>query len=456
VSTRAAWLAWRDRLGAKLVDPLQSDEVRRRAALVLLDDLAAMVVGHRTAEVRAFADLVGAAGGEARLLTSRGAASRERAATVNAVAAAWDELDEGYRPATAHGGLYAVPAVIAEAEATGAGLDDVLAAIVVGYEVATGVARAFPSPRPLLLHPHATHSPIGAAAALAWLRTGDAGAVLAAADVAATLSMPAPFRLATAGAQVRNLWAGAGASAGFLAASAAQAGLGSDPGVVPDVFADTYGYRPDEQELATGPEPGRWAILDGYHKLYAACQYTHSALEAAAEVAGRLGGGVDPAQVSRVDVRTHPLALPLDDVSPSTSLGGKFSVPHVVATVLATGRTDVEVFSGAYLSDPAVAALRPRVHLAPYEPLPAPPHDRPAAVELLMVDGTRWGSESLSAVGGPDRPLSVDDVLDKVATLTAPSLPRFAGVARGVLSGDVAGSTAWSDVLDALLEGGHR
>jgi 2-methylcitrate dehydratase PrpD len=444
-----ALAGWRERLAALLADPLRTAEVRHRARLVLVDDLAAMIAGHRHAEVRAFADVTAGPSGEAALLRPGARAGRERAAAANAVAAAWDELDEGYRPATAHGGLYSVPAVLAEAEATGRSLEDVLAAVVVGYEAATGVARLFLAPKPPVLHPHATLSPIGAAAAVTWLRTGSAQAVLAAIDVAATSSMTGPFRHATVGAQVRNLWAGSGAVLGFLAADAVAAGLTSDPATLHDVFAVAYGHPVAEAELRYGPDLDRPAILDGYHKLYAACQYTHAALEASAEIAG--DGPVEPDQVEEIVVTTHPLALALDDRSPHTALGGKFSVPHVVATVLAHGRTDAAAFTAAGLDDARVAALRSRVRLELFEPLPAAPHDRPARVGVRLRDGSLREALCLSAVGGPDRPLVEEQVLAKAADLTAEVAPGFAEVGRRLVAGEIDGGTVWAELLAEML-----
>src|SRR3712207_8642033 len=47
----------------------------------------------------------------------------------------WAELDGGYRPVVCHAALYCIPALLAEAEATGARLRDLLLALVAGYEV---------------------------------------------------------------------------------------------------------------------------------------------------------------------------------------------------------------------------------------------------------------------------------------------------------------------------------
>lgn len=446
------WLEWRRRLrtrigGVRPAELLGDEVVRRTTVLVLLDDLAAMVLGHQHEEIRRLAGCyAGSAPAEASLLTGA-RVPRERAAVVNAAAAGWDELDEGYRPATCHGGLYTIPAVIAEAEATGRSLGEVLAAVVVGYEVVTAFARVLPPPRPLVLHPHATLSPVGAAAALTWLRTGDADAVLAAADTAVTMSMAGPFAHAVTGAQVRNLWPGAGAALGFLAADASASGLGGEPTSAVEVLAHGYGHTFSATEL--DHDPDRWAVLDGYHKIYAACQYTHSAIEASLQL--REEGGRPALEAEEIVVATHPLALPLANRDPGTALAGKFSLPHVVAAVLVTGRTDPTVFDAAMLGDPEVAGLRQRVRLEPFEPLPEPPHDRPARVTVAYADGTSRSATCLSAVGGPDRPLDEGQVLDKIAALTADAAPTFGEVAHALVGSRSSESRPWEAVLATLL-----
>ena len=56
-----------------------------------------------------------------------------------------------------------IPALLAEAEATGALTRDVVASLAVAYEVTARVAHAFPS-EPLRVHPHGAFAPLGAAA----------------------------------------------------------------------------------------------------------------------------------------------------------------------------------------------------------------------------------------------------------------------------------------------------
>src|SRR3546814_7263303 len=55
------------------------------------------------------------------------------AATQNALAMGWNELDEGYRKAVCHGGLYVLPALMATAEQERSRAEDLLHALVLAY-----------------------------------------------------------------------------------------------------------------------------------------------------------------------------------------------------------------------------------------------------------------------------------------------------------------------------------
>lgn len=421
-----SWSRWRQELLGRLGrDPVAAPEVRRKAALVLVDDVGCGLAATLHPEVSALAEGARASAGSEATLLAGGRASRERAAVANAVALGWDELDGGYRPAPCHGGLYAIPSSVAEAEATGASVDDLLGALVIGYEAAAAVAEAFPPSPGLELHPHATLAPVGAAAAVTWLRTRRAEDVLGAVDAAVTLGARGPFEHATRGLLVRNVWAAAGAQHGFLAADAVAAGIGSDADAMLDVLSRSTPF------VGRLPETD-WAVLAAYHKPYAACQYAHSGIEAAAELA-RL---VRPTEIREVLIETHPLAMALDGLAPSTVLAGKFSLPHTVAAVLVAGRTDPDVFGRGLLRDRTVGALRAATRMVPLDPLPPAPHDRATRVTVGLSEGREVSATCSSAWGSPDRPLGVDDVLEKLTTSTVDLFPRFGRGVERLVAGD--------------------
>ena len=93
------------------------------------------------------------------------------------MAITWCELDEGFRNASCHGGAYTIPALLAEAEAQGRTVEEVLRALAVAYEVTTRFALAFPFPV-FNVHPHAAFAPIGAAVATSLVRRHDAKTML--------------------------------------------------------------------------------------------------------------------------------------------------------------------------------------------------------------------------------------------------------------------------------------
>ena len=66
----------------------------------------------------------------------------------------------GFRNASCHGGAYTIPALLAEAEAQGRTVEEVLRALAVAYEVTTRFALAFPFPV-FNVHPHAAFATIG-------------------------------------------------------------------------------------------------------------------------------------------------------------------------------------------------------------------------------------------------------------------------------------------------------
>src|SRR5947209_10077538 len=159
------------------------EPVRRRAAIILSDDIGAMVAGSLETQVaRAREGLLRTTSGkvEATVLV-KGAprADRYAAASANGMAITWCELDEGFRNASCHGGAYTIPALLAEAEAQGRSVEEVLRALAVAYEVTTRFALAFPFPV-FNVHPHAAFATIGGAAAASLVRRQDAKTLLSA------------------------------------------------------------------------------------------------------------------------------------------------------------------------------------------------------------------------------------------------------------------------------------
>lgn len=441
--------AWAAGLSAQAIP----EPILRRAMLVLCDDIAAIVAARDETELRALQDRVLARSGPAEATVFRGGrprVDRLSAAVANGAAADWCELDEGYRRATCHAGLYTIPALIAEAEATGASTRDMIRALVVGYEIAGRFARAFPFKK-LVLHPHASFAAVGAAAGVAALRRLDVQTFVGALGSASTMVAPGPYNHAVQGALVRNVWPAAGAWCGMQAVEWAECGILGLPESPLFVFASAFGSEPRPAELVSGLGE-EWAIADGYHKMHACCQYSHSAVEALLGILGELGRPLRPEDIRQITVETHRLGMTLDNRLPATTLASKFSIPHIMAVTAVFGHAGAEAFASTTLDNPKIARLRKHVVLRQFEPDLPWPTDRPARVTISLGDGSERRAECLSARGGPDRPFATEEIIGKIRTITAPVYPSMTSVMERLISCDPGlFDTTWSDVVTRMV-----
>jgi len=444
---------------AAAVDPSGvPPKVQARAALVLCDDLAAMVAASGEAEVAAarHAFAASSAGREATVFAAGiPRLDRYSAAAANGMAAVWAELDEGYRLAPCHAGAYAVSAASSEAEASGAPFAALLTAIAVSYEISARFARAFPFAE-FSVHPHGCFSALGAAAAVGKLRRLPVAEFVSAVTGATSMAYAGPYSHAIEGTLVRNAWTATGAWTGMRAVDLARAGIGGASTTPYDVFVTCLKAGAEIDELTR--DLGRdWAIAGGYHKLFACCQYAHAAVEASLELVRQLPAGANADDViDEIEVATHPKGETLTTVEPQTVLAAKFSLPHILAATAVLGTCSARAFFGATLRDPRIAGLRRRVRIVPYSPIGAWPNDRPARVTWRLKDGRRLEARSLNARGGADQPFTVDELLAKGAELTADTFPEFSRVsARLVGDPGAEASRPWRAIVAEMTGSGH-
>lgn len=433
-------------------------QARKKTVMIMADDLAAMLSAENEPQVRAFhAQLsrTGPCGAASLLRRDRPRLGSLQAAIGNAVSGSWNELDEGYRKAVCHAGLYSLPVLLAVAESEDLPIAEVIRASTLAYEVTARFARSWPF-EALKIHPHALFNALGAAAAIGFLRRLPADLMLNALTNASTLGVVGPFSQAVRGALIRNAWAAAGISNGFLAIDLAQAGICGLAETPHDVYVEMLGAQADPDQLSA--ELGQdWAVTSGYHKINACCQYAHSAIEAVQNLLQQQPQLIGGEGVERIEVQTHRLGMPLNDQQPVTTLGAKFSLPHAIAAALVYGHGGAEAFSTEAVADLRVAALRDRVDMRLVAQELAWPNDRPAFISLVGVDGRSYIASCMSARGGPERPFTDEELWTKIQTLSQASAPGLVASMRQLQS-DCAGdhdpaglSRTWRAQMDLFF-----
>jgi 2-methylcitrate dehydratase PrpD len=413
-------------------DDLPADVIDR-ARWLLLDGIAVMVAGRDQAHVARLAQLLRRRGSQGRSLFVPGGLRGDAAdaALANATAACVHVLDEGHKYARGHVGTYVLPAVLAVAEEREATGTDLLAALVVGYELAARLGIACRVRE--TMHPSGTWGTVGAAAAVARLLGFEPPRIRESMNVAAPLTLATSWQAATEGATVRDLYSGQGAANAVNAPRWVEAGFTGSRDDVSHVFGRVVAERFD-RAAAAADLGARWEVLRNYFKVHACCRNFQSGIDAALQL--REQHGITAADV--VSMRADTFAIPARDnveQRPANVLAAKESFPVSLALTLVHGRCDPSVFTPDHVADPEVARLAGACQVRCDPELDAlAPEQRPSRITLALRGGRQVGGYAPVARGDPAWPLTPAELEHKFDALVAPVLgTRQAGALKQVV-----------------------
>lgn len=428
------------------------DTVQRHTKLVLLDTLGVMLAGAGREEVRKLrAQLVRGDGAGATVLAPGWPRTDARtAALLNGIAGRSIELCEGHRLVSSQAAIQILPGVLAVGEQADASGREMLTALVIGYDVAGRLCRAFTA-RPLA-HQNGQATMLGAAAAGARLHGLDASGVSLTMRIAATLLLTPGYTNAVAGATALNVAGGMSGFAAALAPELAIARFEAQDGAVEESLGKLVGngFDPDVVLEELGD---RWEITQNYFRLYACCNPIHPALDALKEVLARLKP--KPEEIERIDIATYRFASVMCNPDPPNYFASKYSLPHAAAALAVRGGAGHAELDDEAVRDPAVVALRHRVRVSEDAAMTAAaPVERPARVTVTLTDGREDAEEVRSHRGDFRRPFAEEELRHKFRQLAGEILSPggVAAVERAVDHCE-----EWKSVgeLSALLRHSH-
>jgi 2-methylcitrate dehydratase PrpD len=393
-----------------------------KACAHILDTVAAMVSGSRLPAGErgaAFARLQHPAGRSTVIGTPISTRAAD-AALANGMAAHADETDDSHPESLSHPGCGIVPAALAVAEELGRGGDELVRAVVVGYDVGTRVVLALGRPPVLTAQSsystHAYAAQFGAAAAAAALHRLDEQAARHALSYAAQSASGTTTWLRDGNhVEKAYVFGGMPAANGVRAAGLVAAGCDG----VDDVFAghpnflDAVSPRADLARLSTGIGT-RWEIQHTNIKKFAVGSPAQAAVQATLD----LVESDDPAAEG---VEAIEIVLPGD----LAHVVDRRLMPDINVQYLVAGSLLDRRFSFAMAHDvarmhaPEVKALIDRTTLVPD---PDVTGVRTATVTLFMADGRTLRRHVDAVRGTVVNPMSHDEVVDKALDLLAPVL----------------------------------
>ncbi len=359
------------------------------------------------------------------------------AAALNAALSHLAEVDDGHRLAIMHPGITVMPVALALAESLDLPAADLRAAIVAGYEVGLRVGALLGKAHYAVCHVTAT-----------------AGCFAAAAAASRALGLSAERTLHAfghAGTQAAGLWQflddDAEAAKAFHAATAVRNGLTAAflaesgiPGAVrvlegPRGLLAAFHLAADPAHLAVPTQPPL-QIETVTVKSWPTCGQMHSCLDAVRDILA--AAAVAPENVAAVRVR-GPKAQ--TDIAarrdPKSFEEAKFSTAFCVAFQLIEGDLTFANFTAAALDRADVRALAARVSVAEDPALTARfPAERPAEVEIALVDGSVLSAARAFRRGDPEAPWSFPELI-----------ARFDAIATALPKAQRAEVVAWCDAL---------
>jgi 2-methylcitrate dehydratase PrpD len=309
-----------------------------------------------------------------------------------------------------------VPAALAVAEALGASGQELLEALIVGYD--SGARIGMGSRLRAEIHPHGTYHNISAAVAVARLSGANPELMAKTIGLAIHLEIMPSFENAYQGRTVRNTYAGVGAASGILAYQLARIDFSPEHDALGSIYGGVISPWLDREKIIE--ELGeRFEITLGFIKPYAMCRFGHPAVEAAEALVKK--NFIAHEEIEMVEVRTFDWAATLDDSSPDTDLGAKFSIPWGVASMLVRKSAGADDFRAQALGDPILRKVAARIKVKEDPNYTAmTPSKRPASVMVRTKDGRILEAKVEGSAGGPDAPLAKEKLQEKFRSLAEP------------------------------------
>lgn len=394
--------------------PAEVVEVARRAHL---DTVGVILAGLGEPVTRAVQALLAEEGARpvASQLGTGFRTSMSGAAWVNGVSGHALDYDDVSLSVLGHPSVVIVPAVLAAAEATGAGGRAVIEAFAVGVELMAklGLTVGIGHYR-LGWHATATLGTLGAAVAAGKI-LGLAPAQLAHA-LAAAVSMAGGSRR-NFGTMIKPYHPGHAARCGVEAARLARHGLQGDAEIMeaPYGFFDLF-TRDGVDAAGLAKRLGQpWDLVSpGLNvKRYPCCYNTHRAADATLTLARQVRA--DEVETVRVAVPVGGM-LPLIHPRPGGGLEGKFSMEYVVAAALLDGALTLDSFTDEAVRRPAAQALLRRVTVVEDPGIPIasnPVEEGWVDVRVDTRQGRSMAERVVHPIGAPQAPLPWDELVAK-------------------------------------------
>jgi 2-methylcitrate dehydratase PrpD len=307
-----------------------SDQDLEQAALFSLDAIACAYAGSATG-----------VGEILRGWAAQGDMDGKRQALLMGALTHITETDDLHRASVTHPGCVVVPAALSLGAKLGSSNEQMLIAILHGFEAMCRIGAAVGPSHYKVWHNTATCGPFGSAMAAVTLLALDDEQALNALGNAGTQSSGF-WQFMETGAMSKHLHAGRACESGMLAAELAAGGFTGSPEILEGSkgFFKAMCADPEPRNILDDPDAD-WQLRLTSIKPWPSCRHTHPIIDCALEIHHLLDG--DPVQ--KIDIKTYQAALDVCDCrEPETEYQAKFSLYHTAAIAVLGGEVGLDSF----------------------------------------------------------------------------------------------------------------
>ncbi|SER68595.1 MmgE/PrpD family protein [Psychrobacillus sp. OK032] len=394
-------------------------EVVEFTKLCILDYFGSAIAGSNKVPIQMISELMDEMGGsEQATLFSGGKSSVLNASFVNGAASHVVELDDIHKGSIIHAATVVIPAALAVAEWKKLSGEELITAIVIGYEVCFRIGEAVSPSHYYYWHNTAT--------------CGTFGAAIAAAKLLHLTEEEMVFALGNAGTQAAGLWefivdgamtkqlhSGKAAMNGVMAALLAQKGFTGPTKILEGDrgFFKAMSERYDASKITEGLG-NEFKILENSFKIHASCRHTHHAIDLLIEVFKERKPIFE--EIESITVKSYKAAIDItDNNDPATEYAAKFSLQFCSALAILTGSAGLADFNESNLWDSQIRQLLKKVKVSIDPQINANyPEQWGATVDVLLANGETIQKQSDFPKGDPENAVTADELIEKFTNMT--------------------------------------
>ncbi|MDQ0184494.1 MmgE/PrpD family protein [Cytobacillus kochii] len=309
-----------------------SEEVKRRAKLIILDSITAIIHGNQSSHMLKLQEDISqheTNKGYATIVGRQASINPQMAAFINGIAMVSEEMDEGNPIAKGHPSCHFFPSLLAYAETSHCNGRSFLESFILAYEIATRAGAAITLRDDI--HPHGNWGVIGAIFALGKLKNYHASDYERGFYLSSSLPNVSLWQPVLEGHRLRDVYIGLNNMHSFLIDHLITAGFSSSPNAMKQIYGDgILGKRFQSEKLIEnlGVE---YYLLKTYFKFYDFCRFCHSPMDGVIKLLKM--ETILPKDVERVDIFTYSMAARLNNQNVKNPYAGKFSIPYAVASL---------------------------------------------------------------------------------------------------------------------------